>query len=261
MKCFGHCFKCGPMVMNGGYGHQTTIKFEELAHYQMGFSGGKPKTAQLDVLYEDTFVGVQNNPGPFYLYFQNENVIQVTVKSNGKEMPMRKLTEKISPSTDPKLIRTGTYPEFVFGCGEEDRELELECKCRDESDDFTAKIHINFNNSGSYAKYSFGDVLHYQCNTGFSFGMVSFNWPKGVDRTVVSLYLTGRTNYDRNNQQILNKIDEISVSDKNQRRVLFTNLPFGEYCYVVRQYSSNGMIYSMTNYETMLVKNFVGTVC
>ena len=259
MKCFGHCFKCGPMVRNNGYGRPEPMKFEELDHYHMGFTGGKPKTAQTEVLYEDMNVRVSGNPGAYYLYFQNENVIQVTVKSNGKEMPMRKLSEKTSPSTDSKLIRMDTYPEFVFCCGEEDRELELDCKCREESDDFTAKLHVNFN-SATYAKYSFGEVLHHQCNTGFSFGMVSFNWPKGVDRTVVSLYLTGYTNYDHSNQKILNKIDEISVSDKNQRRVIFTNLPFGEYRYVVRQYSSNGTIYSMTNFETMLVKNFVGTV-
>jgi hypothetical protein len=257
MKCFGHCFKCGPLVINQGYGRPEVIEFENFNSAFMRLPGGRSIISQLDVLYEETSVGVQGNPGPYYLYFQNENIIQVTVRSNGKELPMRRLSEKPAPSSDPKLIRAGSYPEFAFQGGEDDLELELDCKCRDESDDFIAKIHITFKNSGSYARYNLGDVLHQQCNTGFSFGMVSFNWPKGVDRTVVSLYLTGRNG----NQQILNKIDEISVTDKNQRKVLFMNLPFGEYCYVVRQYSSNGTIYSMTNYETMIVKNFVGTVC
>ncbi len=256
MKCFGHFFKCVPIPKSSDYRPITLVKIEDMNYHHMGFNRGKPKPTQLDILYEDTRAGVSGNPGPYYLYIQNKHIIQVSVKSNGKELPMRRMSEKQTPSSDYKLTRADTYPEFLFYCEKDDIELELECKCRDESDDFTAKLHMLFNSSGSNpTNYTFGDITHFQCNTGFSFGTVSFNWPKGVDRTVVSIYLRGVLNYDKSNIHVLNKIDEISVNDKNQRRVIFTNLPFGEYSYVVRQYLPNGKIYFMTNYEPMFVKN------
>lgn len=263
MKSFGRFFKCGSLVNRNGYAGSTTIKLEDVNYYTLGLSE-PPDINKLDILYEVTNVNLGCSPGPFYLYVQNEHIIQVTARANGKELKMRRLSEEPIHSYDPKLIQRAVTPGFVFHCEKDCTTIVLDCKCKDESDDFTATLHISFsagtNGYRSTMKkngtvvYAIGDTIYHQCNTGFSFGMITFNWPKGVDKTVISLYLEGMVTCDNRSIGILNKIDEVAVTDHNQRKVVFNNLPRGNYRYVIRQYSPNGTIYSMTNYEPMIMK-------
>ena len=83
MKNFGRCIKVGALEPLDKYGHVIKREFVSLNYWEMGFkSTTKPTINELDSLYERSYIDIGEKRGPFFIYFQNEHVIQVTAKSN-----------------------------------------------------------------------------------------------------------------------------------------------------------------------------------